>query len=94
MHLKLTPVRRDKLTERFSIPALRPGDEVGTHAAIVPQVSAGPTAPCDRPLRPRAGVCMGDGTLTPAPRRHKQKGPDNASVHLQLPLREGLRRRR
>jgi hypothetical protein len=49
MHLKLTPVRPDKLTERFSIPALGPGHEVGTHAAIIPQTSGGPAAPCHRP---------------------------------------------
>jgi hypothetical protein len=56
VHLKLTPVRPDKLTEGVSIPALRPGQEVGSHAAIVPQI---PRA--SRPLRPPAGVCMGDG---------------------------------
>ena len=49
MHLKLTPVRPDKLAERVSIPALRPGQEVSSHAAIVPQTSAGlPPPPAAR----------------------------------------------
>ena len=52
MHFKLTPVRLDKLTERVSIPALRPGQEIGSHAAIVPQTSAG------RPPPPAARRCL------------------------------------
>ncbi len=52
MHLKLTPVRPDKLTERVSIPAPRPGQEVGGHAAIVPQTSA------SRPPPPAARRCL------------------------------------
>src|SRR6202035_1852824 len=51
VHLKLTPVRPDKLTEGVSTPALRRGQEVGSHPVIVPQI---PRA--GRPLRPPAGV--------------------------------------
>jgi hypothetical protein len=82
-------VRPDKLTERLSIPALRPGQEVGSHAAIVPQTfreQAAPSGP------PEVSARMKDinAGITPA----RTEGPDNASVHLQLPLREGLRRYR
>lgn len=49
MHLKLTPVRLDKRTERVSVPILRPGQEVGSHAAIVPQNPAIPSAPSAGP---------------------------------------------
>jgi len=71
MHFKLTPVGLDKLTERASIPALRPGQEVGSHATIVRKLLR-----TDRPLQPPAGVCMGDQTITPTPRRLEQKGLD------------------
>jgi hypothetical protein len=40
-------VRLDKLTERVRVPALRPGQEISRHAAIVPQTRA-----ITPPLRP------------------------------------------
>jgi hypothetical protein len=52
MHFKLTPVRLDKLTERVSIPALSPSQEVGSHAAIVPQTFA------SRPPPPARRRCL------------------------------------
>jgi hypothetical protein len=37
MHLQLTPVRLDKLTQCLSIPGPGPGREVGDHGAIIPR---------------------------------------------------------
>jgi hypothetical protein len=45
-------VRLDQLTERVGVPALRPGQEVGSHAAIVPQDFA------RRPPPAAAGWCL------------------------------------
>jgi len=53
MHFKLPPVRPDELTERLSIPALCPDQEIGSHAAIVPQTSANwPPPPATRRCLP------------------------------------------